>query len=91
MKTCPACGNGFVGFEALCDVCRRRPVQNIEAPKVVTKVTPKKVAPVTIVTSDLAEERDRLLARLAEINAEIGPMTVADRQRSRRARARRHA
>lgn len=26
MKTCPQCGSGFVGFEKLCDVCRRAPV-----------------------------------------------------------------
>ncbi len=25
MKTCPECGDGFVGFEQKCPVCRRRP------------------------------------------------------------------
>ena len=27
MKKCPGCGDGFVGFGKVCDVCKRRGIQ----------------------------------------------------------------
>jgi hypothetical protein len=99
VKACPVCGYSFTGFSDLCDVCRRRypnwvkpvtPVtESIEIePQTVTTVTksvPNEVPAVTLVTS-LDDERDALLSRLAEINAILGPMTAAERQRRRRAK-----
>ena len=65
--------------------CGGKPVTNVTKP--VTKVTPlasPKPAPVTKVTETLEQERDRLLARLAEIRAELGAMSPAERQRRAR-------
>lgn len=53
-------------------------------PYPVTNVTPH----VTPVTETLEQERDRLLARLAEIRAELGSMSAAERQRRARLRGR---
>lgn len=60
--------------------CRPRvaPVTPRDAPK------PRPVTP----RDALLAERARLLDRLAEINALIGPMTAAERQRRARAKSR---
>lgn len=95
---CPDCGAdlALVGRRHNC-----RPRQAAPIPSHVTsrdvyiesesrRVTPP-VDPVTsrdtADRSGLLAERWRLLDRLAEIDATVGPMTAAERQRRRRARA----
>lgn len=45
MKTCPGCGSGFVGFEPVCDICRRN-VRNVVS-KPVSKESPTNTPPVS--------------------------------------------
>lgn len=93
MTRCETCGANLALVGRVHN-CRPRvtpvtPVTNVtpdpvtpvtKRPYPVTNVTP----PVTLVTKTLEQERDRLLVRLAEIRAELGSMTPAERQRRRR-------
>lgn len=80
--SCPTCGGMHRPYQ--CPGVTKPPVVPVTKPVTVTPRDKDVSPPVT--ARDMAEERHRLLDRLAEIEAAIGPMSATERKRRQRAR-----
>ena len=88
--SCPKCGGVHRPYQCpgVTDLRGKRVAVTSRDKDVSLPVTARDNTLSSVTPSDMAEERHRLLDRLAEIEAAIGPMGVAERKRRQRARER---